>query len=574
MAIVPIPGGRRRNEKNDGHRFMILTSSDRAAGYRGAGLWSDFTLDDLFSQTVQRHPDRLAVVDAPDHPAPQRLTYKDLDKRVTALGDFFLSLNLPADSIAACQMDNSVEAVIFYLGCWRAGLIVAPMPTYWQLHEITNALTTLSPRILCAHHATEGEKATERLRDAAAELFSVRFAFGFGDGLPDGLFDLTELYDDADIPNSNLVLRNADEIATITFSLADIPGTGTIPVPRSHNHWFATGKHILDRCDLADVPTVISPFCLSGIAGMGSAVMPWLISGGVLHLHKFSTTQHLVRHVSAVGADLFSVPGPLVPTAVRPFANSKDQSGPTVLAIWKDQMPHGVQSSPVNLAVKDLAVFNELSFMLIDRLDGHGPGGLPIGKGTQEDLNFCDVNVSIKATPQPNKAVSKTSSLLSGTLQLRGAMVPDSALVMDDTTENIFDNWVNSDGTVKTNIKLTLVQTKPALGQMGGRTADVYLLNGVAVDAAELDQLYTSFPAVIEAASVHIADEIGEDRLYAAIVANSTEQFSVEQLCNFLREKQVSALKFPSNIIFVDQIPRTEHGKIRREDLAQNIQAA
>ena len=100
------------------------------------------------------------------------------------------------------------------------------------------------------------------------------------------------------------------------------------------------------------------------------------------------------------------------------------------------------------------------------------------------------------------------------------------------------------------------------------------LLNGVAVDAAELDQLYTSFPAVIEAASVHIADDIGEDRLYAAIVANSTDQFSIEQLCNFLREKQVSALKFPSNIVFVDQIPRTEHGKIRREDLAQNIQAA
>ena len=122
-------------------------------------------------------------------------------------------------------------------------------------------------------------------------------------------------------------------------------------------------------------------------------------------------------------------------------------------------MPHRVQSSPVNLAVKDLAVFNELSFMLVDRLDGHGPDSLPVGNGTQDEASYFDIKISIKATSQPNKAVNKTSSLLSGTLRLRGAMVPDSPLVMDDATENIFDNWVNSDGPAKTNIKVKIIRT-------------------------------------------------------------------------------------------------------------------
>lgn len=69
---------------------MILASPERIAEYTARGWWGTTTLDQGFRAIVARHPQREAVVDAPNREAltdgaPRRLSYAQLEAEVARM---------------------------------------------------------------------------------------------------------------------------------------------------------------------------------------------------------------------------------------------------------------------------------------------------------------------------------------------------------------------------------------------------------------------------------------------------------------------------------------------------------
>ena len=104
-----------------------------------------------------------------------------------------------------------------------------------------------------------------------------------------------------------------------------------------------------------------------------------------------------------------------------------------------------------------------------------------------------------------------------------------------------------------------------------GRADDVIIAAGYRIGPFEVESACLEHPAVQEAAAVASPDELRGNVVKAFIVAAAGHEPSAElsdDIKSFVRAK-LSAYAYPRRIEFVDELPKTLTGKIRRIELRQ-----
>ncbi|WP_055631803.1 condensation domain-containing protein [Streptomyces griseoruber] len=104
-----------------------------------------------------------------------------------------------------------------------------------------------------------------------------------------------------------------------------------------------------------------------------------------------------------------------------------------------------------------------------------------------------------------------------------------------------------------------------------GRKRILIDTGGRKVNPVEVEAVLEQHPGVTTAAVVGVPLRGGGDLLVAAVVPNGTEQ-DTDRLAAFCRER-LAGYKVPGVFTFVDEIPRTPLGKIRRSQLADRLTA-
>ncbi|MEA2887894.1 MAG: hypothetical protein QOD11_2254, partial [Bradyrhizobium sp.] len=160
------------------------------------------TLDGLFRRLLARQPDALALADPPDKPRvtgqpSQRLTFAQADRAIAALAAHFAEAGLPANSVIAVQLPNTIEFVLTVLAAHRAGLVVALLPQLWRQAELTVALNRTGARAVVTMSRIDGVSHADLAMNAAVEAFSIRHVCGFGSDLPEGMACLDDVMADA-----------------------------------------------------------------------------------------------------------------------------------------------------------------------------------------------------------------------------------------------------------------------------------------------------------------------------------------------------------------------------------------
>jgi benzoate-CoA ligase len=102
----------------------------------------------------------------------------------------------------------------------------------------------------------------------------------------------------------------------------------------------------------------------------------------------------------------------------------------------------------------------------------------------------------------------------------------------------------------------------------GGRSDDMLKVSGIYVSPFEVEATLVQHPAVLEAAVIGVTDAEGLTKTKAFVVLKPGGQASEAELKAFVKDK-LAPYKYPRQIEFVPELPKTATGKIQRFKLRE-----
>jgi AMP-binding enzyme len=374
------------------------------------------TLDVLFQRIRARQPDALALVDPLNKrlitgQPPKRLTFAQADRAIAALAAHFIESGLPANSVIAVQLPNTIEFALTALAAHRAGLVVAALPLLWRQAELTVALNRTGARALVTASRIDGVSHADIAMNAAAECFSIRHVCGFGDDLPEGMASLDRAIL-AESRTTRPVTQDGRKAALVSF---DITTDGFRAVPRTHLSVIAGALALSLESDVPQGATIMSAFAPCSFAGVASSLAMWLLTGGTLVLHHPFDSDVLERQIVEASCDTLVAPAQL---ALR--LDELDARMPglrNVIGLWRapEQVAASASWSSQTASLTDVYLFGEAGMFGARRGEDGAPAAIKPGPhGAPRELPGSTISGEILLTPR-------------GTLGLRGPMVTIAA---------------------------------------------------------------------------------------------------------------------------------------------------
>src|ERR1700733_14793865 len=376
------------------------------------------TLDGLFRRILARQPEALALLDPLNKPRvtgqpPKRLTFAQADRAISALSAHFIEAGLPANSVIAVQLPNTVEFMLTVLAAHRAGLIVALLPPLWRQAELTVALNRSGARAIWTMGKIDGVSHADLAMNAAVEAFSIRHVCGFGDDLPEGMASLDDVMANAPA-TTPAATQDGRRAAIISF---DVTADGFRAVPRTHLHLIAGGLAVFLESGGPQGATILAAFPPSSFAGITSSLVIWLLSGGALVLHHPFDGDVLEQQVNEQVCHVLVAPAPLALRLAEAGMLSQMPALRHVIGLWR--APEQVASSPEwpaeQAALTDVYLFGEAGLFAARRTEDGAPVAiLPGPQRAPRDAEDASITGEILLTPK-------------ATLALRGPMIPVAA---------------------------------------------------------------------------------------------------------------------------------------------------
>jgi len=373
------------------------------------------TFETLFQRILARNPDALALVDPLNKPritgqAAKRLTYAQADRAISALAAHFVESGLPAHSVIAVQLANTVEFVLTVLAAHRAGLVVALIPQLWRQADLVSALNRTSARAIVTCDRIDGVIHADIAMNAAAEVFSIRHVCGFGAGLPEGMASLDEAIARGPRP-ARVAIQDGRKAAVISF---DVTTDGFRAVPRPHFGLIAGGLAISLEADVRQGAVLMSAFAPTSFAGLACSLAVWLLTGGTLALHHPFDGEVLEQQIREQGCDTLIAPAQLTQRLDELDLSARLPGLRNVIGLWR--APEQIASSPPWMT--ETATMTDVYLF--------GEAGMFGARRTAEDGTAAPVKSGPHGAPRETAGSSIAGEILvtpKGTLGLRGPMV-------------------------------------------------------------------------------------------------------------------------------------------------------
>ena len=120
-----------------------------ARAMRAASYWLDKTPDDFLAASIDRTPDKAALVGyRADRSEPVRLSYRELGDKVTLAAGALRGLGVLPGDVVAVQVPNWWEFVVVSLACGRIGAVVNPLMPIFRERELEFMLGFAEAKVL------------------------------------------------------------------------------------------------------------------------------------------------------------------------------------------------------------------------------------------------------------------------------------------------------------------------------------------------------------------------------------------------------------------------------------------
>ncbi|MEV0134772.1 AMP-binding protein [Dactylosporangium sp. NPDC050688] len=471
------------------------------------------------------------------------ITWSELDRQVDAVAAQLTGLGLPADDLGparvAVALPNVPEFAAVFFGILRAGLVAVPVNPAYTPRELAHVFADSGAAVLVGTQAVisaVGAGGPARQYTLGGNLQELLTPPAAGPAGPDGrggdLAILLYTSGTAGAPKGAMLshralLANHEQLAAI-----DPPPVGPedvllLAVPLFHAYGLNSGLGavayhgacgvLVERFDPADALEVIERHGVTGIVGVPPMFVAWSLMG-----ERLAAAWAGVR-LAVCGAS------PLDPAAERRFAEATGK--PVHQGYGLTEAAPVLTSTLAGGAVKPGSIGRPIPGVELKLVDAGG-----------EEV-LLDEDDEVRT--DPGEIVVRGPNLFDGYWPDRsGAPDPDGWWATGDVA------YADEDG------DLFIVD----------RLGELILVSGFNVYPHEVELVLAGHPAVVEAAAVGVPHPYTGQTVKAIVVRRPGSQVTAEELIAHC-ERNLARFKCPTAVEFVDELPHSATGKIRKAAL-------
>ncbi len=472
-------------------------------------------------------------------------SWRDLERASAMLANLLASLDLPAGSRIAVQVEKSVEAMLLYLATLRAGFVFLPLNTAYQSAEMAYFIADAEPAVLVCTPQNFG------WLSALAFKAGTQYVFTLGDARDGSLLERA-----AQCPDQQVVAcRSADDVAAIVYT------SGT--TGRSKGAMLTHGNLLSNAQVLHDywgwrragqgTDVLIHALPIFHVHGLFVAIHAALLSASkMIWLARFDP--RLVFQKMSEATVFMGVPTLYVRLLALPELNQDVArrmrlfiSGSAPLLIetfseWQRRTGHTILE---RYGMSETIMLTSNPYRASDGERRGGTVGFPLP------------GVRLRVHDDAGHALPAGDI---GNIEVKGPNVFSGYWRMPEKTAEEF----SADGFFKTGD----VGKIDALGYVTivGRSKDLIISGGYNVYPAEVEGYINELPGVLESAVIGVPHaDFGEVGM-ALVVARTGAVLVPDQIIASLKAT-LAHFKVPKQCLVLEALPRNSMGKVQKNVL-------
>lgn len=544
----------------------IPFSQQRQQQYRQQELWRDLCFHDVLDRVASDHPNRPAVVSR-----EQELSYSDLAETSRTMASHLIDdLNINSQERILFQLPNGPEFLISLFACSRIGVIPVMILPRHREAEVRHLLELTDARAYIgnAGRYSMGFDYMGMARSIIDDYVHFDHIVGLTaeDDSPNDIIEFDDLLNPPPREKINRVNTiDVDPAKPGLFLLSG--GTTGLPkaIPRTHNDYVLQWEHCARVSGVTGDWTVFPSVPIGHNASLCCIVGAGIWAGATTAVEPILKPDALMSLIERFeGNCTLPMPTQIIDILNHPDRDQYDLSSLKVL--WS-----GGQKVPPHV-VREAVEQWDIGFC---NVFGMAEGPL-IETRPDDQLEIQAETVGHPLIPKADecklvdmKRESEVPVGTTGELAVRGpAFFTGYFRNSEENSEN-FD----SNGWFYTEDILSL--RDDGNFEVYGRIKDTIIRGGENIFAPDIEDRLVEHEHIENAAVIGMPDERLGERVCAFVELsndqNSSLNFQLDDITSYLENQGIAVFKLPERIEIMDELPRTEVGKIDKKQLKDRI---
>ena len=532
---------------------------------------------DLFEDSAQRVPD----VDAIRY-FDQTISYSQLDDLANRFATLLASRSIHKGDRIAVYTQNNPQFLIAQYGAWKRGAIMVPINPMLKQKELDYHLNDSGTKVLVCLESLYESVAKEVLENTSVEQVFTTSELDF---LEEGAEeDLSPLADSSRRQRSSSegvedlleVLRQTepDEGAREQVSPEDVAylvyTSGTTGQPKgtmeTHSNVAFNSEVYRTWMQIADEDSILGIAPLFHITGLIGHITLAGIAGIPLILFHRVDPQEVLRLIDKWRPTM-TVGSITAFIALMNTEGSEDHDLSSLTKCYSGGAP--VAPSVADQFEEKFGVYIHIAYGLTESnspthfvpLGARAPvdeesGALSVGVPVPN----CEVKLVKEDDPSEEVPVGEAGEFVA-----KGPMIFKGYWNKPEETQEAFHEGYFLTGDVA-------VMDQEGWFYIVDRKKDMINVGGYKVWPREVEDVLYTHDQVMEAAAVGVPDEYRGETVRAFVALKEGGEVSEEELISYCKERMAN-YKYPRQVEFLDELPKTPTGKFLRRELREGAQA-
>ncbi|MCB1802669.1 MAG: malonyl-CoA synthase [Gammaproteobacteria bacterium] len=491
----------------------------------------------LYSLFRQRFPDDPAALFL-DDPSGRQLRYAEVDVASGRIQALLQQHGVGRGDRVVVQVAKSIDAVLLYFACLRAGAIYIPLNTAYTAAEVAYFLNDATPRVLVCTPANEAVL-NDVAKDAGVSMVFTLAADGSG-SLVDAAMALP--------PSDGVVTVEADELAAILYT------SGTTGRSKgamlSHANLASNAQVLYDTWHWQSDDVLLHALPIFHVHGLFVALHCALLGGSrVIFIPRFDAD-----------AVLAALPQATVMMGVPTFYTRLLDRADFTRERCADMRLFISGSAPL-LADTHRAFEARTGHRILERYGMTEAGMITSnpydGERIAGTVGYALPGVSARVADEQGRELPRGEA---GVLEITGPNVFRGYWQMPEkTAEEFRDDGYFITGDIA-------VMAEDGRVTIVGRAKDLIISGGFNVYPKEVESVIDELPGVKESAVVGVPHPDFGEGVTAVVVPDGSRELGEQAVIDALADK-LARFKQPKRVFIVDALPRNTMGKVQKNVL-------